>query len=232
MNINHQVIKTKMACTARGERELKMKAEAALATCTDPMEMLRNACLARGASGIKGLGRTFRIMDDNRDKSLDFDEFKKGIHDYKVELSKDKIQELFTSLDKDGSGTLDFEEFLKAVRPPMSKARKNVIGQAFMKLDKQSDGIITIEDLKGVYSVKFHPKFQNGEMTEDECLREFLDSFDSPDEKDGEVTKEEFENYYAGVSASIDKDSYFDLMMRKAWKLDEQVKKKSTFMQC
>ena len=34
-----------------------------------------------------------------------------------------------------------------------------------------------------------------------------------------QVTKDEFENYYAGVSASIDEDIYFDLVMRTAWKL-------------
>lgn len=35
-----------------------------------------------------------------------------------------------------------------------------------------------------------------------------------------QVTKEEFMNYYAGVSASIDTDVYFIVMMRNAWKLD------------
>lgn len=34
-----------------------------------------------------------------------------------------------------------------------------------------------------------------------------------------QVSKEDFLNYYAGVSASIDTDAYFILMMRKSWRL-------------
>lgn len=69
----------------------------------------------------------------------------------------------------------------------MNKHRKDLIFQAFQKLDKTGDGVITVEDLKGVYSVKKHPKYLNGEWTEDQCLRTFLDSFDSQD-KDGKVS--------------------------------------------
>jgi Ca2+-binding EF-hand superfamily protein len=101
----------------------------------------------------------------------------------------------------------------------MSKARKDIIIKAFHKLDRSGDGVVTIEDLKGVYNASKHPKYMNGEWTEEQVFRSFLDSFDSPDDKDGKVTREEFMNYYSGVSASIDNDAYFDLMMRSAWKL-------------
>ena len=35
--------------------------------------------------------------------------------------------------------------------------------------------------------------------------------------KDGKVTLNEFIEYYNDVSASIDKDNYFELMIRNAW---------------
>merc|ERR1712066_777272 len=197
-----------------------MKAEAALNDPDiNPIEKLRNQCLARGASGIKGLARTFKIMDDDGNRSLDFNEFKKGLGDYGVNVDKNEAQQMFESFDKDGSGTIDFDEFLINLRPPLSKARQKLIRMAFTKLDKTQDGQVTVDDLRGVYDPKFHKKFKSGEYTEDQVFEEFLASFEAPAEKDGIVTWEEFYNYYCGVSASIDKDVYFDVMMRKAWKI-------------
>ena len=35
------------------------------------------------------------------------------------------------------------------------------------------------------------------------------------------VTREEFEEYYNNISASIDNDQYFELMLNNAWKINE-----------
>ena len=42
-----------------------------------------------------------------------------------------------------------------------------------------------------------------------EVLNEFLDTFDVGGEKDGKVTRNEFENYYTNIGASIDNDDYW-----------------------
>lgn len=69
----------------------------------------------------------------------------------------------------------------------MSQARKDVVMQAFGKMDKTGDGVITVDDLKGVYDTKHHPKYQNGEWTEEQVFNAYLDSFDCPNDKDGKV---------------------------------------------
>ncbi|CAF0912184.1 unnamed protein product [Adineta steineri] len=208
-----------MAGSARLQKELQIKSKQALAVATDPLERLRAACLARGAQGIKGLSILFRVMDDDGNRKLNMDEFRKGVQEYGLNFSKAETEELFRKMDGDQNGSIDYEEFLRRLRPPMTNFRLDLIAKAFAKLDKNHDGTITVDDLRGVYIVKNHPKYQNGTWSEDQVLAHFLDTFDYGTHKDGVVTRDEFIDYYSGVSASIDNDMYFDLMMRNSWKI-------------
>jgi Ca2+-binding EF-hand superfamily protein len=176
-----------MTTTDALERDLKMKSQKALSEATDPVEVLRLKCLSRGANGIKGLGRMFRIMDDDGSRKLDFSEFGKGLADYGLSLKPEQVREMFNSFDKDGSGNLDFNEFLSALRPPMNRRRIDIVEKAFQKLDKTGDGVVTIADLKGVYNARKHPKYENGEWTEAQVFQSYLQQFDSPNQPDGKV---------------------------------------------
>lgn len=158
-------------------------------------------------------------MDDDGSKALNWDEFSRGMKDAGLDLDADHLRELFDMFDKDKSGSVSLNEFLLQIRPPLSENRLSLIRQAFQKMDKTGDGVITVDDLRNVYSVKAHPQFQSGELTEEQILDKFLSNFDTENASDGKVTEEEFINYYSGVSSSIDEDGYFDLMMRQAWRL-------------
>ena len=75
---------------------------------------------------------------------------------------------------------------------------------------------MTIDDIRIAYDVSFHPDFQSGRKTADEVLADFMTVWETH-KRDGIVTIEEFEDYYKDMSASIDSDDYFELMIRNAW---------------
>lgn len=94
-----------------------------------------------------------------------------------------------------------------------------MVDKAFLKFDKDGSGSIEASDLRGVYNTTMHPKVQSGEMTEDEVFLEFLTNFGDRN-RDGIISRSEWNEYYAAVSASVDNDDHFVQLMRTAWRLD------------
>ena len=99
----------------------------------------------------------------------------------------------------------------------MSSRRVRLVDQAFDVLDRDGNGAVEPEDIINCYDASKHPDVLAGKRSPDEVLREFLDTFDVGGVVDGKVTRPEFENYYSNISASIDDDDYFELMIRNAW---------------
>ena len=171
-----------------------------------------------GLNGIRSISRVMRIMDNNGNKQLDREELKYGFRDFGVKLTERDLDTVLNALDRNGDGQVSYDELLRGLRGNMSSRRRSLILLAFDKLDADGSGLVTIEDLAMLYDTSKHPEVNAGAMTEEEALKEFLSQWDTI-EKDGIVSKEEFLEYYKDVSASIDTDDYFELMIRNAWKL-------------
>ncbi len=173
-----------------------------------------------------GLRRQFKIMDDNNSGSLDMYEFKKGIRDFQVGIDDQDIENLFKAFDLNGNGEIDFDEFIRVVVGPMNQFRTQLVRKAYKKIDYNGDGVLDINDIKGKYDASKHPDVKSGKKTQDEVLKEFLETFEMHhnvmhgSKSDGLVTPDEFIEYYTNISANIDNDAYFDLMMNNAWNLD------------
>ena len=86
---------------------------------------------ARGASGIFGLQRKFRIMDDDNSHSISLAEFTKAIKEHVLDWTSAQIQVLFDHFDADKSGAISFDEFIFGVRGVLNDRRKQLVLMAF-----------------------------------------------------------------------------------------------------
>jgi Ca2+-binding EF-hand superfamily protein len=181
------------------------------------IDKLKAELKVRGALGIIGLQRKFRIMDDDSNKQLDLNEFKKAMKEMNLNIADTDLRQLFDFFDSDSSGGIDFEEFIQGVRDPLSDRRLKLVKLAFNKLDKDGSGIVDAAEVASAYDASKHPEVIAGRMTTTEVMNQFLETFDVGGVKDGMVTEQEFTNYYANLGANIDNEDYFELMIRNAW---------------
>ena len=199
------------------------------------MEHIRAKIAARGARGIMGIGKKFKIADDNNSKSLDKEEFKKAMHDFRIGLTDPQVVTAFKIFDRDGNGEISYDEFLRSIRGEMNATRAAVAKKAYKIMDSDGSGQVDINDIRQTYNAKAHPDVKAGKKTEDEILAEFLDTFEDhfcdmagqADSRDGKISMPEWLEYYNNVSMSIDRDDYFEAMMNSAWNLKgDKVSKK------
>jgi Ca2+-binding EF-hand superfamily protein len=181
---------------------------------------IRELLKMRGAVGISGLSRNFRIIDTDKSGTLNEAELRKLMNMCKVSLDDDEVRRLFAMFDESGDGTVTYDEFLKQVRGRMGAARRGMVVKVFRTLDELGDGngFLDVADIKGAFDARASPDVIKGVKTEQQVLREFVSGFEgSKGNRDGMVSLDEWLNYYEELSASIDSDDAFGAMVASVW---------------
>ena len=219
-NVDFNKEKTILNATRTFGRDLNIKnpymeKHVAISNFQEIKQKVLDVCQKRSANGLRGLRIMFRAMDRNGGGSVDPVEFKYAMRDYGCDLSEIEITQIMKHFDTNKDGKLSFDEFMRAIRGDMNERRTNMVHQAYAVLDKDGSGQVTIKDIEIAYDVSFHPDFQSGTKSAHQVLLDFMSVWETH-KKDGIVTVEEFEDYYKDMSASIDNDDYFEIMIRNA----------------
>jgi Ca2+-binding EF-hand superfamily protein len=162
--------------------------------------------------GIRGLGQAYRSLDGTGRGFLRADDFAQVTKMYDLPLSDQEIELLVQIFDADGDGSVNFDEFLLHIRGELLPRRKKIIERAFNKFDLNDDGIVDAFDLRTRFQVVQNPVVVKGKRTAEEIVSDFREAF-----ADGSVTYEEFEEYWATISALVANDKHFEIMMQNAF---------------
>jgi Ca2+-binding EF-hand superfamily protein len=103
----------------------------------------------------------------------------------------------------------------------MAPQRKALVDQAFDLFDTDHSGELSVDDLVAKYDTSRHPKVRSGEWTAKQAVQEFLNVFEGEGgDKNNVVSRQEWHDYHTGLSANIDHDDEFGIMMSNNWGIE------------
>lgn len=181
---------------------------------------LRGQLFEKGAKGLTGVQRAFRLADFDNSSNLDKEEFTEALAFAGLFTTTQELSAIFKYFDQSGDGFVDFNEFLGALRGDLNDRRRGIVEKVFKALDVDGSGYLTTEDMRAHFNAKGHPEVQAGRATEEDVLRSYVNALEG-ERKDNRVSLEEFTAYYEDISASVPDDDFFVNLVANCWGVSE-----------
>lgn len=141
--------------------------------------LLRKKLKSIGVSGLLELHWQFIVSCEEVMKIniIDFTNILKNQHFLFKEQDYINIFNYFVSTQN--SNYLDFNRFIRYFKKKLTKKKLEVVEKIFIMLTNEEEDDIPLDKLKKMYNAKNHPDVLKGEISEEEKVLEFLESFDT-----------------------------------------------------
>lgn len=183
------------------------------------VERLRQELASRGTDGFgfSDFQKRLNILDRDESRTVNLEQVKIAFQHCSLNFNDQEISTLFYFFENCGKAYIDIDEFILGIRGPLSFKRRELVERVLQQFDATGDGVLSPEDVIDRFDPTEHPDVKSGSKKAQDVFREFLRSFEVGGEIEGKITRREFLNYYHNVSASIEHDDYFEVMLRHAW---------------
>ena len=140
----------------------------------------------------------------------------------RINIPYDELKIIFNHANKNDSDIISTDQLISIIKGNLDEQRKLYIDEIFSNIDSEQTKKISIELLKNTFNAKRHPEVINGTKSQEEILEQFCYSLDlycdiNSIPKNGELSYENFVDYYSCISASIPDEVYFEDMINGVW---------------
>ena len=183
------------------------------------LSRMRQKLLELGPNTIATLPKVFKSKpsyDNNADVNVQ--DFFEGLQMYGLHIIKEEAVLLCRYFDPDATENINFEKFLYALRGKPNAERQQAIDYVYSKFDKNHVGYAEATELRKVFNCVKHPRFLSGELSEDQIFYLYLKNFSN--EVKAQVSKKEWDDYYAGISVAVDDDAHFIRLIKNQFKVE------------
>ncbi|KAI6240521.1 Calcyphosin-like protein isoform X1 [Aphelenchoides fujianensis] len=178
-------------------------------------ERLRYACIGTGVSKLKSFLRHLQ-----RHPNISLNELWQLVGKLAVHFTDDDLDRLIAEYSR--NGRVDTRKLIDDVQVPLSPHRRQLLEQIFAKISGGKEAVDT-RTFQRAFCFKNARDYVSGKKSEQQVVAEFRRDFNLDEHEAeangeaGEVTKEDFINYFSAISFGSHSDAYFDLFMRQTW---------------
>jgi Ca2+-binding EF-hand superfamily protein len=141
-----------------------------------------------------------------------------GFVTYGVFLNDEEQSSLLAQVNANERGQIALGTFLTALRGVMSPQRAEFVVQIYdVMYGAAVNSVVTFEDMMKSFCPAQHPEVLCGNKTARQMIVEFQQAWNKTGSD--RVSYEEFAEYFEDLSAAIENDDYFEMLVSNTWGL-------------